>query len=393
MSVSLWRQKAALYGLMFLPGFSWASWVTRTPAMRDTLHASTELMGLILFGFSCGSLFGVLSAGKVTHRFGIRTVMAAGFILLLMGLPVLAAGLALQSTALAFLGLALFGAGTGWIDISINIEGAAFEQSSGQTIMTTLHGFFSFGTLCGALLGMAMTALNISTALHFSLVFVVAVLMALMMWRQFPWSQPVEDEHAQQENYLTQVKAQLRDRRLLLLGVVILAMALAEGSANDWIPLLMIDGHNFGAAAGTLIYVGFTAGMTAGRFLGGFLVALFGRVWMLRASAASAAIGLALVIFSSHAWLAAAAVLFWGMGASLGFPLTISAAGEGKNSAVRVTIAATLGYIAFLVGPPALGFIGEHAGLRMAMLPVLIMVILALCCSTSARDEQQTQNA
>ncbi|BAN97203.1 putative transporter [Plautia stali symbiont] len=54
---------------------------------------------------------------------------------------------------------------------------------------------------------------------------------------------------------------------MLVLGVVILA--LAEGSANDWLPLLMIDGHNLNHTQSTLVYAGFTAGMTLGRFLGG----------------------------------------------------------------------------------------------------------------------------
>ncbi len=39
-----------------------------------------------------------------------------------------------------------------------------------------------------------------------------------------------------------------RDRRLLLIGAIVLAMALAEGAANDWLPLLMVDGHGLDAA-------------------------------------------------------------------------------------------------------------------------------------------------
>ncbi len=393
MRASLLKQKIALFALMFLPGFTWASWITRTPAIRDVLQASTETMGLILFGFSCGSMLGILSAGKLNDVIGVRKSMAVGFLLLLAGLLLLAVALVMQSTACAFLALMLFGAGTGIIDIAINIEGAVFEQAIGQPIMTTLHGFFSFGTLIGALTGLAMTALNVSTTLHFATVLVIALVAAITFSKHFPWSEPQHAEGKAQGNYLAQVMTELKDRRLMLLGVVILAMALAEGSANDWVPLLMIDGHHFGHTAGTLVYVGFTAGMTLGRFMGGFFVTLLGRVWVLRISAASAAIGLLLVIFSSAPWLAAAAVVFWGVGASLGFPLTISAAGEGENSAVRVTIAATLGYIAFLVGPPLLGFIGEHAGLRLAMLPVLAMVLLALLCSSSAKERREQQPA
>jgi MFS family permease len=61
-----------------------------------------------------------------------------------------------------------------------------------------------------------------------------------------------------------------------------------------------------------------------------------------------------------------------GTGASLGFPLTISAASDtGPDAPTRVSVVATTGYLAFLVGPPLLGFLGEHYGLRSAMLVVL----------------------
>ncbi|ORM62783.1 hypothetical protein HA45_16040 [Pantoea rodasii] len=230
-----------------------------------------------------------------------------------------------------------------------------------------------------------MTAADISITWHFALVVVVNVLIISTALRHLPATSDSErHEQAHSGGFLAQVGRELRDRQLLILGVVILAMALAEGSANDWLPLLMIDGHNLNHTQSTLVYAGFTAGMTVGRFLGGYVVDRIGRVWVLRASAFSAALGLSMVIFSNNQWLAAAAVLFWGVGASLGFPLTVSAAGDGKNSAIRVTIAATLGYLAFLVGPPGLGFIGEHAGLRMAMLPVLVMVLLALFCAGAA---------
>ncbi|WP_113632002.1 MFS transporter [Pectobacterium peruviense] len=379
--------KFALFGLMFIPGFTWATWVTRTPVMRDVLNASTETMGMILFGFSCGSMLGVLAAGKVINVLGIRKTMASGFLLLLLGLLVLAVSLSIRSTPSAFMGLLIFGAGVGLVDIAINIEGAAFEQHLNKSLMTTLHGFFSLGTLVGALAGMAMTAFGINTTLHFVVVVALSILAAILLMRQMPWLSDLASSGQEEKgNYKTQVFNELKDSRLLILGVVILAMALAEGSANDWLPLLMIDGHNFGHTTGTLVYVGFTAGMTLGRFAGGYFVDRFGKVNVLRFSAASAALGLTLVIFSDTPLLAAAAVIFWGIGASLGFPLTISAAGSGENSAVRVTIAATLGYFAFLVGPPALGFLGEVAGLRIAMLPVLVMVILAFICSSSARD-------
>lgn len=379
------RGKWAIFVLMFIPGFTWASWVSRTPFMRDTLDASTELMGMILFGFSCGSMLGVLLAGKLIAQLGTQRVMRYGMVLLLGGLVLMALSLTLASALGVFASLTLLGGGTALMDVVINVEGAAFERALGRSVMTTIHGFFSLGTLAGALAGLAMTAADISTSLHFGAVLLADVLIAAVALRHLPATSDGErSEQAHSGGFITQVRHELRDRQLLILGVVILAMALAEGSANDWLPLLMIDGHNLNHTQGTLVYAGFTAGMTLGRFLGGYVVDRIGRVWMLRVSAFSAAFGLMLVIFSDNSWLAAAAVLFWGIGAALGFPLTVSAAGDGNNSAIRVTIAATLGYLAFLVGPPGLGFIGEHAGLRMAMLPVLALVVIALFCAGAA---------
>jgi len=70
--------------------------------------------------------------------------------------------------------------------------------------------------------------------------------------------------------------------------------------------------------------------------------------------------------------------VLWGLGTALGFPLAISAAGDpGPGSAARVSFVATVGYVAFLVGPPVLGFLGESHGLRAACTVVLALVVLA----------------
>ncbi|MBG6245338.1 MFS transporter [Candidatus Symbiopectobacterium sp. 'North America'] len=390
MSSSVLRQKMALFSLMFLPGFAWSSCITRTPLIRDTQHASTEVFGLILFGFSCGSMVGILWSGKLINKYGIRRVTLADFMLLAIGFLLLAVALLLANQPVAFCALALFGMGLGMIDIGLNIEGAAFEQHIKQVIMTTLHGFFSLGTLVGALIGMGMTALNISINLHFGIIIGLTALTLALQFTHMPWASTlVAEQHSENRSYKAQVIHELKDTRLVLLGVVILAMALAEGSANDWLPLLMIDAHGFSHTSGSLFFVGFAAGMTVGRFAGGYIVNQFGRTAILKFSAVSAAVGLGLIILTHTQWLTALAVILWGIGASLGFPLTISAAGAtGENRAVRVTLAAILGYIAFLVGPPALGFIGEHAGLRIAMLPVLCMVILAFFCTSAASEKK-----
>src|SRR5690606_27588129 len=117
-----------------------------------------------------------------------------------------------------------------------------------------------------------------------------------------------------------------KDPRLLLIGGIILALAMAEGTANDWLPLVMVDGHGLDAALGSAVFAVFAAAMTAGRFVGGRFVDRFGPAAVLCASALVSAAGLALVIFADDRAVAGAAAILWGLGASLGFPVALSAA-------------------------------------------------------------------
>jgi fucose permease len=169
-----------------------------------------------------------------------------------------------------------------------------------------------------------------------------------------------------------------RDYRLLLIGVVILALALAEGSANDWLPLIMVDGHGLDPALGSAIYLVFVAAMAAGRFAGGWFLARLGRAAILGGSAVIGGAGLAVVVIADNDVVAGAAVVLWGLGAALGFPVALSAAADsGPGPTARVSVVASIGYVAFLAGPPALGLLGNHYGLRGAMTPVLVFLAVA----------------
>ncbi|MGW5927095.1 MFS transporter [Streptomyces anulatus] len=388
------RWRAALFLFMLATGVSMASWVARTPAVRDALDVTTGSMGLVLFGLSVGSMAGVLASGGLVRRRGGRQVIAAGAGLLVAGLLVIAGGAALEASAGVFCGLALFGAGMGLAEVAFNIEGAAVERALGRPVLPVLHGCFSLGTVVGALLGMGLTAVRFPVGWHLAAVAVAVAAAGVWSVRAVPASTGQEEAHPEGSadsddtaaagseggggRHPGGIRGQLavwRDRRLVLIGLIVLAMAFAEGSANDWLPLLMVDGHGTSATAGSLTFMLFAVAMTTGRFTGGPLLVRYGPAAVVRASALVAAVGVALVVFSDNALLAGAAVVLWGLGASLGFPVTISAAGEGvRNASARVAAVSTAGYAAFLVGPPSLGFLADHVGLRNAMVVVLVLL-------------------
>ncbi|MFI1186413.1 MFS transporter [Streptomyces californicus] len=374
------RWRAALFLFMLATGVSMASWVARTPAVRDALDVTTGAMGLVLFGLSIGSMAGVLASGGLVRRHGGRLVIAVGAALLVAGLLVTAGGAALEVSGGVFGGLALFGAGMGLAEVAFNIEGAAVERAVGRPVLPVLHGCFSLGTVVGALLGMGLTALRFPVGWHLAAIALAVAAAGAWTVRAVPAGtgreepEDAADDGGRSGGWRAQA-AVWRDRRLVLIGLIVLAMAFAEGSANDWLPLLMVDGHGTSATAGSLTFMLFAVAMTTGRFAGGPLLVRYGPAAVVRASAVIAAVGVALVVFSSSALLAGAAVVLWGLGASLGFPVTVSAAGEGvRNASARVAAVSTAGYAAFLVGPPALGFLADHVGLRNAMLVVLVLL-------------------
>ena len=69
----------------------------------------------------------------------------------------------------------------------------------------------------------------------------------------------------------------------------------------------------------------------------------------------------------------------WGAGAALGFPVGMSAAADDPvRAAARVSVVSTIGYSAFLAGPPLLGLLAQHVGYRHALLVIVVPVVLGL---------------
>lgn len=387
-------QRAALCGLFVWLGLTMATWVTRTPALRDALQASTEHMGMVLFGFALGSMLGILSANALLERWWARKTMAVGMVVSVLGLGWLAVGAGMASTPVVVAGFALFGVGMGWVDIAVNVEAGALERLHQRPLMTTLHGCFSLGAMLGALLGSAMAWLQVAVLPHLLGVAMVVLLGLWPLLRQVhnhsvvPSAAPTGVAPPQSHTGASGgfVLQAFQDRRVLWIGLFAFGLALTEGAAHDWLPLLMVDGYGLSETQSTLIYTLFTLGVMLARLSGNWLLQRFRRLQIMQVSAVLAACGVALVVFTQAPALGALAVLLWGLGSALTFPLALSAAAEGEgHSAQRVGAVAAMGYVSILVGPPALGFLGEIWGLRWAMLPVLVACLAALALTVRMR--------
>ena len=176
-----------------------------------------------------------------------------------------------------------------------------------------------------------------------------------------------------------------REPRTLLIGVMAMAASFTEGTANDWLAVAFVDGHGVGSGVGVVAVSVFLAAMTLARILGTRALDRFGRVALLSVLFTLAFAGCVMVVFGSLtvAFLGAA---LWGVGASLGFPVGMSAASdEPARAAARLSVVSTMGYTAFLGGPPLLGLLGDRFGTLHALLAVGVAAVVATAAVPAAR--------
>ncbi|MBD2846294.1 MFS transporter [Paenibacillus sp. IB182496] len=382
-----------------LPGFAFASWVSRTTTIRDQLDASTSQMGFLLLGLATGSIVGLTGSGRLISRLGARRSIAASTMLLALGFIAAGAGTAVALAPVIFAGLLIFGIGYGVLDVAMNVEGGSLEQALGRNVMPLLHALFSLGMLLGALAGTAAIAAQLPVSIHLAAVGLALGGGVYALSRCLP---PATGREAAEEREAdvpgasrasgARLSAKIwREPRVWMIGLIVLGAAFSEGAASDWIPLAMVDGYGVEAATGSLVYGFFVGAMLVARLAGGYMLDRFGRVAVLRGCAALSVAGLLVFIFGSGTAAAATGAVLWGLGASVGFPVGLSAAGdEPRGAAARVSAVAMIGYFAFLVGPPSLGLLGEQIGLRRAMLVVLAMVLLAGLLSHAARKPRRS---
>ena len=377
------RAKIAVAAAFAINGFTFASWIARVPAARDQLGLSAAQLGLLLLCMSVGSVLALPASGPVVHRFAPgRSALAAGA-LAVTGLMVLAGGLALASAPLAGLGLFLGGSGIGIWDVSMNVEGADVEQRLGRAIMPRFHAGFSLGTVGGALVGAATALAGVPLALQLVVTGVVVLAALAVATRSF--LPVVEPEHGEEKGR-SGVGRAWRERRTLMIGLLVLAFAFAEGVANDWIAIALVDGYDVSGSVAAVGFGVFVASMTVARVVGTSLLDRYGRVPVLRGTAVSAVLGVLVFVFAPSVPLALVGAVLWGIGAALGFPVGMSAASdEPERAAARVSVVSSIGYTAFLAGPPLIGFLAEATGVLRALLVVLALMAVSMLAIGAAR--------
>src|SRR6476469_9318895 len=355
--------RTAVFAAFAINGAAFAAFASRVPDIKHALGLSAGALGLTLLAASLGSVIGLPLSGWIVHHLGAARTLMGAAIIQSVGLVGVGIGVDVADNRAVVMGGLLFvGFGSGVFDVGMNLEGAEVERFLGRAIMPHFHAAFSAGT--------------------------VVLLLLVTPWflRAFLPRSVETDETGAEVRSGAGIGAAWLEPRTLLIGLVVLAAAFTEGTANDWVAVALSDGYGLERWVGVVGFAVFLTAMTAGRLLGTHVLDRRGRVPVLRVLFVSAVVGCLLVVFGGPV-LAFVGAAVWGVGASLGFPVGMSAAADDpRRAAARMSVVSTIGYTAFLAGPPLLGFLGDHVGVLHSLLVVGAMAIVALVALPAVRE-------
>ncbi len=385
-----------------------ASWMSRLPSVREALGISASQLGLLLVVGGLGSLVSVVSAGAVVARFGSRTTLVVATVGNVVGFGLVALGTGTGGVAPFAVGAFLNGVCGALTNVPINICAASVEQHVGRAILPHFHAAFSIGAACGALVAAAFSWAHVGITAQIVVVtlavtaaraLLIAPATVLAPDRAAPARSSAPAGSADGADDGTPpapaprrgagVRAALaawREPRTLLIGLVLLASSLSEGSAGNWLSIAVVDGFDVREALGAVAYGTFVGAMTVFRFAGTRLIDRFGRVAVLRASGVSALVGLLVFGLAPSLPLAWVGIVLWGCGAALANPVAIAAASDDPaHAAPRVAVATSFSTVAMLTAPPLLGLMVDQVGARHMLLVICAATVLSLAVAGQVR--------
>lgn len=371
----LTRPRIALTAFFAMDGFLFAGWVVRIPAIKAQTGAGAGALGLALLGVSAGAVAFMMIAGRLCRRFGspLVTVAAAAALSLSIVLPPLTR----SATALGLV-LLVFGAAYGALNVAMNSAAVALIGALRRPVMPGFHAAFSLGGMLGAGLG-GLLAGGLSATVHLLVLAVIGLLVTVVAGRalcRHPVPEVPERLPAPEGDRPGNGRAGRARRLVLVFGLIALCTAYGEGAMADWGALHL--SQDLGAGPGTAAagYAVFALAMTVGRLSGTAVVQRFGAARALIAGGTTATAGMLLGALAPTAWWACAGFAVAGLGLANIFPIALARAGE-TGGPDGVAVASTVGYGGMLLGPPAIGFLAEAAGLPAALTTVALLAALA----------------
>lgn len=356
--------------LFFICGLNFATWATRIPDFKATLHLSDAELGTVLMGLPIGSLVSLPIAGWLLTKYASRWITLIAVVMYVVVLPSLGY---LSSAVTLFTGLFFFGMAGDIMNIAMNTQVVSLEAKINKIIMSSFHAIFSIGLMAGAFLGGILEKESFTAQEHFSLVALLNIIIIPFSFPNLLIDKPVQDESKPKSSILN------LGPYLITLSFIAFCGMLCEGAMADWISLYFKEYSPNSPFPITIGFSFFAVAMVVGRFLGDTITLKYEISTILIINGILVSLGMLLTLLFPTIYLKIAGCFLTGIGISTIVPLIYSKAGNQKEIMPSIAIAgvSTIAYIGFLIGPVLIGYLSDFIGLDKALYLIVILGFLA----------------
>lgn len=342
------------------------------PVMHAELGVSVSFMGIVSMVISGGTIVSSLLSDRLTHRLGTRTLTVVSVFLTVVALF----GFSISTRFWMLIAFAVpYGLGAGAIDAALNNYVALHYKAKH---MSWLHCFWGVGTIVSPfIMGYALTHSTWNAGYRIvgliQLAIAVLLLVTLPVWK-------VHADATEAAGRRVGLRAALRIKGVPFLLLGFFAYCSAETTTMQWASTYFVEVKHLPAERAATLAALFYIGITAGRFLSGFLTEKLGDRGMIRLGAGVLACGIAALLLPVESYyLAFAAFLVIGLGCAPIYPCIIHSTPANfgaENSGAIIGIQMASAYVGSTFVPPLFGLLGKVLGF--SILPVYLAVFAAL---------------
>ena len=353
----------AVFAVFFVESAVLGNWIPRIPELKAKLELSDTGLGLCLLAVPLGTILGLLLAGRILENIGLRK--GCQFFLPLWALLFILPSQA--NTAETFAAsLVLCGVAVGLAEVAMNTAADAIERFRGVRIMSRCHGFWSLGSMAGAVVGSAVAQMAIDVKWHFGILMPILAIAGYLVASMIEECQisSANSAHGDDASHF-----RLPSRAILLLCIMPLGIMSVEGAFIDWSAVFMDSVLSASPWVIGLTYSFFALVMASVRLSGDMLADHYGEYTIVRISGLAAAAGILLFALAPTVPVALLGAALSGLGVAVVYPMAVSAAARrpGRSPADNVAALTMISFGAFLIAPPIIGFVSDWLGLRWAL--------------------------
>lgn len=342
------------------------------PVMHAELGVSVSFMGIVSMVISGGTIVSSLFSDKLTRKLGTRIVTVASVFLTVIALF----GFSFSSRFWMLIVFAVpYGLGAGAIDAALNNYVALHYKARH---MSWLHCFWGVGTIVSPfIMSYALTARDWNSG--YRIVGLIQLFIALLLLATLPvWNVNKTENGSGGESVGLLSALKIKGVPFLLLGFF--AYCAAEATAMQWASTYFVEVKNIPAERAAGFAALFYIGITAGRFISGFITGRLGDRRMILIGSGVLVCGIAALFVPTKSYTAAfIAFLVIGFGCAPIYPCIIHSTPSNfgaENSGAIIGIQMASAYVGSTFVPPIFGLLGNAVGF--SIMPVYLLLFFAL---------------